>query len=64
VPISTHQFVLLRMLAHFDQMIAEWETQVPQTFDAADLHRAINQVADLHLLRDRVEAEINNSRDG
>ena len=52
------------MLAHFDQMIAEWETQVPPSFDDADLHRAINQVTDLHLLRDRVEAEINNSRDG
>jgi hypothetical protein len=64
VPISTQQSVLLRMLARFDQMIAEWETQMPQSFDDADLRRAINQVADLHLLRDRVEAEINNSRDG
>ena len=64
MPISTHQAVLIRLLAHFDQMIAEWETQLLQTLDAADLHRAINQVADLHLLRDRVEAEISNSRDG
>jgi hypothetical protein len=60
--ISTHRTVLIRMLRHFDQTIAKTERRLLQPLSAEDLHKAIEQVADLNILRARVEDELRNSR--
>ena len=58
----THRAVLIRMFGHFERMIAEAELRLLQPLSAEDLHKAEEQVADLNMLRARVEAEIRNSR--
>jgi hypothetical protein len=63
VPLSTQQFVLLRLLARLDQRIADAEARLLKLLGSEDLHRAIDQVAGMQMLRVRIETEINNSRD-
>jgi hypothetical protein len=63
VSLSTHQSVLLRLLASLDQRIADAEARLLDLLGSEDLHRTIDQVAGMQMLRVRIEAEINKWRE-
>ena len=57
--LTTHQTVLLRLLASLDQRIADAEAQLLNLLGSEDLHRTIDRVAGMQMFRVRIEAEIN-----